>query len=329
MASRRRSAFGFSTNSRAAMRAARVHMRGPAFGDRRRQPRAPARQRLVRPGEALEHQQVLVLAEPVAQPLRLAGPHLARSAATAARRCPSDSDGSRRACGTRAAPRRRPPANPSGMRPRARAIEARELVGDVRRRSGDGAASARPAASASSSALSRRSRMSGLSVVSAALRISSMRARSAGDRARRERETVLLEIRERIERRLRVARARRARARDRAPRRAAAWPPRPTNGSSRRSSARQRFIARRKSCTALGVGFRWVVDRRARLGEDVAGHRAQRLPHRHARPHGGPVVHAGELYDIVPSRVGESRVRVDFCGFSRLIFRLRAFQTLS
>ena len=50
----------------------------------------------------------------------------------------------------------------------------------------------------------------------------------------------------------------------------------------------------------LGVGFRRVVDRRARLGEDVAGHRAQRLPYRHARSYGGPVVHAGELYDIVP-----------------------------
>ena len=49
----------------------------------------------------------------------------------------------------------------------------------------------------------------------------------------------------------------------------------------------------------LGVGFRRVVDRRARLGEDVAGHRAQRLPHRHARPQGGPVVHAGGTIPIL------------------------------
>ena len=77
-ASRRRSAFGFSTNMRVAMRAAPATSaaRCSAFGDRRRKPRAPACERLPRFCEACEHQRVLVLAEPVAQPLRFAAPHL-------------------------------------------------------------------------------------------------------------------------------------------------------------------------------------------------------------------------------------------------------------
>jgi hypothetical protein len=45
----------------------------------------------------------------------------------------------------------------------------------------------------------------------------------------------------------------------------------------------------------LGVGFRRVIDRGAGLGEDVAGHPAQRLPHRYARPQGGSVLHLGNI----------------------------------
>ena len=58
-------------------RAARVG--GLAFVDRRAQARAPGRQRLVRLGQSHELQQVLVLAQPFAQPLRLADPHLAEA----------------------------------------------------------------------------------------------------------------------------------------------------------------------------------------------------------------------------------------------------------
>ncbi len=255
MASRRRSAFGFSTNSRAAMRAAPVDMRGPALGDRRREPRAPARQRLVRSGEALEHQQVLVLAEPVAQPLRLAGPHLDEARpqrlddvhlvamdhdalaqlvqllAVGGRpirrdrgRAPRDRSASSWSATSSKVKRWSGQRSTSGVRLVERAAEAQPHVG-IERRLG---------------------RLADL--------LDARRATPAIERAR-QRETMLFEIGERIERRLRVARARRARGRGRAPRRAAAWPPRPTNGSSRRSSARQRFIARRKSCTASASDF--------------------------------------------------------------------------
>ena len=117
----------------------------------------------------------------------------------------------------------------------------------------------------------------------------------AGDRARGERETVLFEIRERIERRLRVARPG-ERARQIASLVAQAPGRFP---DERLEQAQQRPPALHRPAEImhrLGVGFRRVVDRRVRLGEDVAGHRAQRLPHRHARPQGGPLVHAGGLY---------------------------------
>jgi hypothetical protein len=45
----------------------------------------------------------------------------------------------------------------------------------------------------------------------------------------------------------------------------------------------------------LGVGFGRVLQGRAPIGKDVAGHRAQRRPHRQARPQGGLVVHAGTI----------------------------------
>ena len=48
---------------------------GGALGARRRQPRAPVRQRLMRPGEPLEDLEILAAAEPVAQPFGLLGPH--------------------------------------------------------------------------------------------------------------------------------------------------------------------------------------------------------------------------------------------------------------
>ena len=53
-----------------------VFVRGLALRDRRREPGAPMRQRLMWPGEPRQHVQVLVGAEPVAQPLRLGDPDL-------------------------------------------------------------------------------------------------------------------------------------------------------------------------------------------------------------------------------------------------------------
>ena len=41
----------------------------------------------------------------------------------------------------------------------------------------------------------------------------------------------------------------------------------------------------------LGLGPGRILDGRTRLGEDVVRHAAQRLPHRHARPQGGSVIH--------------------------------------
>ena len=41
----------------------------------------------------------------------------------------------------------------------------------------------------------------------------------------------------------------------------------------------------------LSLGSGWILDGRPRLGEDVVRHAAQRLPHRHARPQGGSIVH--------------------------------------
>ena len=72
---RRRSAFGFSTNSRAAMRPAPAMCAALRAVDRRNETRAPERQCLVRGGEAREYMQVLILSQPVAQPLAFGGPH--------------------------------------------------------------------------------------------------------------------------------------------------------------------------------------------------------------------------------------------------------------
>ena len=52
---------------------------GRALGAGRCQPRAPMRQRLMRPGEPLEHFEILAVAEPVAQPLGFVGPHPAEA----------------------------------------------------------------------------------------------------------------------------------------------------------------------------------------------------------------------------------------------------------
>src|SRR5262245_3695506 len=51
-------------------------MRHPSFGDGGGEARAPARERLVRSRKARQHEQVLMLAQAIAQPLRLAAPHL-------------------------------------------------------------------------------------------------------------------------------------------------------------------------------------------------------------------------------------------------------------
>src|SRR5215471_19865608 len=64
----------FDENARGNARGAH-DMGGPAFGDRGGQARAPASERLMRPREAGEHEHVLMLAEPIAQPLRLAAPY--------------------------------------------------------------------------------------------------------------------------------------------------------------------------------------------------------------------------------------------------------------
>src|SRR5262252_3161829 len=52
---------------------------GGAFAAGRRQPRTPARQRLMRRREPLEHFEVLAAAEPFAQPFCLLGPHPAEA----------------------------------------------------------------------------------------------------------------------------------------------------------------------------------------------------------------------------------------------------------
>ena len=79
ISSRWRNAFGRSANSRCAMRAARCASAADAFGAGRRQARAPMRQRLMRLGEALQHFEVLALAEPAAQSLGFVGPHPAEA----------------------------------------------------------------------------------------------------------------------------------------------------------------------------------------------------------------------------------------------------------
>ena len=130
-----------------------------------------------------------------------------------------------------------------------------------------------------------------------------------GDGARREREAMLLDVRERVERRLGVARPR-ERAGE-----IARLVAQPLGGLAheRLEQAQQRPPALHGATEIvhpLGVGFRRVVDRRTRLGEDVARHRAQRLPHRHARRIAG----LSFMRDYrICSTIGsdESRVRVE------------------
>src|SRR5262249_52066611 len=141
-----------------------------------------------------------------------------------------------------------------------------------------------------SRALPRRSRMSALSVVSAACLITSIRWRSpAIERADKVRPCFS-----------RSASASSADCALRAPVRALAKvaPPAPQPPrllpEKRLDQAQQRAPTLHRAAEVvhrLGVGLRRIFDRRACLGEDVAGDAAQRLPHRHARPQGGFLLH--------------------------------------
>ena len=55
----------------------------------------------------------------------------------------------------------------------------------------------------------------------------------------------------------------------------------------------------------LGLGPGRILDGGTRLGENVVRHAAQRLPHRHARPQGGSVIHMKNIgHSCVPWRPG-------------------------
>src|SRR5262245_39640866 len=106
------------------------------------------------------------------------------------------------------------------------------------------------------------------------------------------------EIGERIERRLRVACAGQ-RAREVARLVAQASRLRP---DKRLEQAQERAPALHRAAEIvhrLGIGVCRVLEGRARLSEDVAGHATQRLPYRHARPQGGSLVH-GAKYRTLP-----------------------------
>src|SRR5262249_30950740 len=195
----------FDENARGNARGAR-HMGGPAFGDRGRQTRAPARERLMRPREAGEHEHVLMLAEPIAQPLRLAAPHLDEAR-------PQRLDDVDLIAVDHDALTQLVQFLGVGVRPMRRdqpprvAIEAGELIGDVVEGQGmkrpalddegrliEGAAEAQPHVSVERRRLRR-------------LLDRFDPPAQSGERARRQRNTVLFEVRKRIECRLCVARA--------------------------------------------------------------------------------------------------------------------------
>ena len=225
----------------------RHDMCGLALRDRGRQSGAPMRQRLVRAGKTRQHEHVLMLAEPIAQPLRFADPHLdeARPERLDDLELVAVDDHAFAqfvqllAVGRRPMRRQRSPRSP---------IAARELVGDVV----EGQGVKRPALDRAGGLVERGDEaLAHLGIERRLGRPPDVLDAAAQpcDRARGQGQTMLREIvsassadwasRAPGERTRQIARL------------VAQAPCRPAEkGSSRRSRARQRFIARRKSCTA-------------------------------------------------------------------------------
>ena len=180
------------------------------LADHRLQPRAPARQRLMRLGVARQHDEVLISAETVAQLLRLAHPASRRAWATAARPFPSDSDAPPRAGAGREAPGRWPPASHRESDGAPGDSASHSPLGHVRERQFRPAASARSALRRGPSPPISASRIAGvrLAVSADERRSSSLCAdRLPGLRRQPVRWRVLLDVGHRVERGLRVARA--------------------------------------------------------------------------------------------------------------------------
>ena len=271
------------------MRAARCASAARALGAGRRQPRAPMRQRLMRPGEPLEHCEVLAFAEPVAQPLGFLGPHAAEAR-------PQRLDQLHLVAMIDDAPAQRMQIFGARQRPVGRNALARAAVadGELRRNRGEVERIERPL-------LDRRRRLiepgeDGVAqlrrehraLLAAAQRFDA--AANGRGRALRQHHALVEKVVEGVERRLRRRAHGRASGHGRAPRcrqRSASA----MNGASSRISARHSFMARRKSCTASWLERSGSSDRGARLGQDMGRDGAHRRSDRRIGLQGRFVAH--------------------------------------